>query len=52
LTQKTRFAATGRPTVVDTANRPVGAYRGTPVPGPVYAGYLRRKRELHFPLPN
>jgi hypothetical protein len=49
--QKTRFAALGRPTVVDTANRVVGAYRGTPVAGLLYAPYLRRKNELYFPQP-
>jgi hypothetical protein len=50
--QQARFAAMGRPTVVDTANRLVGAYRGTPVLGLIYAGYLRRKNELYFPLPS
>ena len=49
--QKMRFAVIGRPTVVDTANRVVGAYRGTPIAGALYAPYLRRKNELYFPLP-
>jgi hypothetical protein len=49
--QKMRFAAISRPTVVDTANRVVGAYRGTPVFGYAYAAHLRRKSELYFPQP-
>ncbi|HEX4792094.1 MAG TPA: hypothetical protein VH372_26745 [Actinospica sp.] len=50
--QKTRFAVMGRPTVVDTANRAVGAYRGRPLLGLMYAGYLRQKSELYFPQPD
>jgi hypothetical protein len=49
--QRARFAAIGRPTVVDTADRAVGAYRGTPVVGLLHAAYLRRKHELYFPPP-
>jgi len=49
--QKLRFAVMGRPTVVDTANRVVGAYRGMPVAGMLYAPYLGRKNELYFPVP-
>lgn len=49
--QKVAFACFGRPTVVDTANRMVGAYRGTPMVGLLYAGYLRKKSEQYFPAP-
>jgi hypothetical protein len=49
--QRTRFACLGRPTVVDTANRQVAAFRGTPLAGLVYAPYLRRKNEQYFPQP-
>lgn len=50
--QKAGFTALARPTVVDTGNRVVGAYRGTPVVGLRRAGYLRRKHELYFPQPD
>jgi hypothetical protein len=49
--QKLRFAAFGRPTVIDTTNRVVGTYRGTPALGFIYAGYLRKKSNLYFPAP-
>lgn len=50
--QKLRYAVLSRPTVVDTANRLVGAHRGTPVAGILYAPHLRRKNALYFPLPD
>lgn len=49
--QRTRFAGLGRPTVVDTANRRVDAYRDTPIAGFFYAQYLRGKNEQYFPQP-
>jgi hypothetical protein len=49
--QRTRFACVGRPTVVDTAQRTVSAYRGRPVVGLVYASYLRKKNTQYFPDP-
>jgi len=49
--QRTRFACLGRPTVVDTANREVAAYRGNPLAGLLYASYLRTKNEQYFPQP-
>lgn len=49
--QRARFACLGRPTVVDTANRQVAAYRGTPVVGLLHAPYLRTKNEQYFPQP-
>jgi hypothetical protein len=49
--QRTRFACMGRPTVVDTAQRTVSAYRGRPVVGMAYTSYLRKKNTLYFPEP-
>lgn len=49
--QKLKFAAFGRPTVIDTANRVVGTYRGTPALGFIYAAYLRKKSNFYFPAP-
>lgn len=49
--QRLRFACIGRPVVVDVARGGIGAYRRTPTLGIVYAGHLRRKLDLYFPLP-
>ena len=49
--QRTRFACMGRPTVVDTAQRTVSAYRGSPFVGLVYASHLRKKNTQYFPDP-
>jgi hypothetical protein len=49
--QKVRFACIARPTVVDTTTRAIGAYRGTPVAGILYASHLRKKNERYFPQP-
>ena len=49
--QRTRFACLGRPTVVDTGQRTVSAYRGRPFAGLVYAPYLRQKSTQYFPDP-
>ena len=49
--QRLRFACIARPTVIDTATRTLGAYRGTPVAGIMYASYLRKKNEQYFPQP-
>jgi len=49
--QKIKFACMARPTVVDTSARAVGAHRGTPIAGLLYAPYLRKKNEQYFPQP-
>jgi hypothetical protein len=49
--QRVQFACMARPTVVDTTTGAVGAYRGNPMLGLIYAGYLRKKSELYFPTP-
>lgn len=49
--QALRWACMGRPTVVDTTTGTVSAYRGTPLVGLLYAGYLRKKNKQYFPRP-
>ncbi|MBX6358224.1 MAG: levansucrase [Micromonosporaceae bacterium] len=50
--QRNAMACVGRPVVVDAATGRAAYYRGTPVLGLIFAGFLRRKADRYFAAPN